>query len=484
MPSDITGVSLLSGAGQLHLPAGPDLRRPGAGRRDQPRAGQDPGGAARGDAGAAGHRGRHVARAARELHGVRHPEPDRVRGHLPAARGGAGPVPGQGARRAIRRSGWSRASSSGCWAGSRPTCPPSYGIARVADGAGLARLRDAVRRVRVEPSLVAYITAIVRATRERAGAHARRVAARQRGAAQDGPGGGAARRADVRGARRREGARAGGAAAPGRRWRRSSSSRASPPTPRSAASSRRSRRRGDRWCRRAGGSSGAAALALVAPLALVWPAAAGLLPALDLLLAGGAAGRRGAARRRRATLEVAREAPAAFGVGRAGRGALPLAPSRSPAGSRSRCASGCPIRSAAPTTPTRRLAGAAGRGARRAARAHAGPARRRRRAARSPCGHSARSASRGGRDACSCPGRPRSIPTRARRAAPGAAAPGRCAGARPASAPSGGPARAGCSRDSASGCRATRPASSTGRPPPGGASRSRGSTRTSGGSRC
>jgi MoxR-like ATPase len=43
--------------------------------------------------------------------------------------------------------------------------PLSYGIERVADGAGLARLRDAVRRVRVEPSLVAYITSIVRATR-------------------------------------------------------------------------------------------------------------------------------------------------------------------------------------------------------------------------------------------------------------------------------------------------------------------------------
>ena len=43
--------------------------------------------------------------------------------------------------------------------------PPSYGIGRVSDGPGLAALRDAVRRVRVEPSLVAYITSIVRATR-------------------------------------------------------------------------------------------------------------------------------------------------------------------------------------------------------------------------------------------------------------------------------------------------------------------------------
>ena len=43
--------------------------------------------------------------------------------------------------------------------------PPSYGIERVADGDGLRALREAVRRVRVEPSLVGYITAIVRATR-------------------------------------------------------------------------------------------------------------------------------------------------------------------------------------------------------------------------------------------------------------------------------------------------------------------------------
>ena len=43
--------------------------------------------------------------------------------------------------------------------------PLTYGIAQVADAEGLALLRDAVRRVRVEASLVAYITAIVRATR-------------------------------------------------------------------------------------------------------------------------------------------------------------------------------------------------------------------------------------------------------------------------------------------------------------------------------
>jgi MoxR-like ATPase len=43
--------------------------------------------------------------------------------------------------------------------------PASYGIAAVADRQAVTALREAVRRVRVEPSLVAYITSIVRATR-------------------------------------------------------------------------------------------------------------------------------------------------------------------------------------------------------------------------------------------------------------------------------------------------------------------------------
>jgi uncharacterized protein (DUF58 family) len=61
---------------------------------------------------------------------------------------------------------------------------------------------------------------------------------------------------------------------------------------------------------------GAAVLALVAPLALVWPAAAGLLPALDLAWLAAFlldAARTPAPR----TLEIAREAPVAFAVGRA-----------------------------------------------------------------------------------------------------------------------------------------------------------------------
>ncbi len=43
--------------------------------------------------------------------------------------------------------------------------PASYGVTSVLDADGLARLRTAVRSVRVEPTLISYITTIVRATR-------------------------------------------------------------------------------------------------------------------------------------------------------------------------------------------------------------------------------------------------------------------------------------------------------------------------------
>jgi len=43
--------------------------------------------------------------------------------------------------------------------------PASFGVTRVMDASGLQALRDAARRVRVEPSLIAYVTSLVRATR-------------------------------------------------------------------------------------------------------------------------------------------------------------------------------------------------------------------------------------------------------------------------------------------------------------------------------
>ena len=46
------------------------------------------------------------------------------------------------------------------------SAPASFGVDAVMNGAELQELRAAVRRVRVEPSLVQYITALVRTTRE------------------------------------------------------------------------------------------------------------------------------------------------------------------------------------------------------------------------------------------------------------------------------------------------------------------------------
>ena len=46
--------------------------------------------------------------------------------------------------------------------------PATYGVSQVTDAAGIEALRMAVERVRVEPKITAYITAIVRATREAA----------------------------------------------------------------------------------------------------------------------------------------------------------------------------------------------------------------------------------------------------------------------------------------------------------------------------
>ena len=76
-----------------------------AGRRDQPHSAEDPGGAARGDAGAPGHGRRRVTPVAGAVPGRGHAEPDRVRGHLSAAGGAARPLPLPHRRRLSRRGG-------------------------------------------------------------------------------------------------------------------------------------------------------------------------------------------------------------------------------------------------------------------------------------------------------------------------------------------------------------------------------------------
>ena len=56
MPADVTGSSIFNQReSDIRVPAGPDLRQPPAGGRDQPGPAEDAGSAARGHAGAPGH---------------------------------------------------------------------------------------------------------------------------------------------------------------------------------------------------------------------------------------------------------------------------------------------------------------------------------------------------------------------------------------------------------------------------------------------
>src|SRR5581483_11644818 len=86
----------------LRLPARPRLREPPPRRRDQPRPAEDAGGAARGDAGAAGDDRERDPPARAAVPRACDAEPDRVRGDVPAARGAARPLPRPHLRRLSR----------------------------------------------------------------------------------------------------------------------------------------------------------------------------------------------------------------------------------------------------------------------------------------------------------------------------------------------------------------------------------------------
>ena len=77
---------------RVRVPARPGLRERPPRRRDQPRLAEDAGGPARGDAGEPGHDRRRDLPARAAVHRARDAEPDRVRGHLSAARGPARPL--------------------------------------------------------------------------------------------------------------------------------------------------------------------------------------------------------------------------------------------------------------------------------------------------------------------------------------------------------------------------------------------------------
>ena len=99
VPGDLVGTRIYRpDSGTFDTELGPGLLQLPPRRRDQPRAGQGPVRAARGHAGAPGHDrpGDPPRPAAVPRDG--HPEPHRVRGHLPAARGADRPVPDEGRR--------------------------------------------------------------------------------------------------------------------------------------------------------------------------------------------------------------------------------------------------------------------------------------------------------------------------------------------------------------------------------------------------
>ena len=94
MPSDVTGSSVFNQReADFEFRPGPIFAHLLACGRDQPRSAKDPGGAARGDAGAAGDERGRDARARTAVPRACDAEPDRVRGHVSAAGGAARPLP-------------------------------------------------------------------------------------------------------------------------------------------------------------------------------------------------------------------------------------------------------------------------------------------------------------------------------------------------------------------------------------------------------
>ena len=160
LPSDVTGVNVYDQQERrVPLPAGPGVRQRAARRRDQPRLAEDAVGAARGDAGGAGHGRRRDVRARAPVSRDRDPEPGRVRGHLPAPGGAARPLrDADGDRLPAARGGGADARRADGRAAARR--------ARAGRGPRRAARRDRGRaRVFVEESVNRYVVALLRHTR-------------------------------------------------------------------------------------------------------------------------------------------------------------------------------------------------------------------------------------------------------------------------------------------------------------------------------
>ena len=181
MPSDVTGSSIWNQRdGDFDFRAGPDLHELPPRRRDQPRAAEDAGGAARGDAGAAGH-----AWTARRTRSSRRSSssPRRTRSSTRAPtrcprRSSTASCSGpRSATRAPRRSGR-------CSSGASPGARTRSSSSRSSTGKTLLAMQSAVEDVHVSPSVGHYMVALVRAHARERERRRRRQPARVTGAAQ------------------------------------------------------------------------------------------------------------------------------------------------------------------------------------------------------------------------------------------------------------------------------------------------------------
>ena len=138
LPADLTGSFVYDQRPRrVRVPRGAGVHRPPARRRDQPHAAEDPGRAARGDAGAPGHRRGPDLPAAAALPRARHRQPGRVRGHLPAARGAARPLPPAGRPSATPTpTGSGRCSAAGCAPAGGAGGAPGHDAAELLEHAG------------------------------------------------------------------------------------------------------------------------------------------------------------------------------------------------------------------------------------------------------------------------------------------------------------------------------------------------------------
>ena len=214
--------------GRADLPRGPGLHQPAARRRDQPDAAQDPVRAAGGDGGGPGLGRRRLPQAALAVPGGRHPEPGRVRRHLPAARGPARPVPAQGGAADPRARPTSWRSCAGTRPASTRATSAAPGVTAVA-GAGRhrRRRRPRSRRSRSPPRWSATSSTSPGPPAQSPSLSLGRQPARRHRAAALGPGLGLAHRPRLRHARRRQGARARDASCTGSGCAPRPSSRAS-----------------------------------------------------------------------------------------------------------------------------------------------------------------------------------------------------------------------------------------------------------------